>query len=140
MKTNFRKIVKYWLPVLIWAGIIFIFSSNPAVRTTEIHWEDFIIKKSAHIFFFGVLSVFFYRAYKSHNIAIKKSVYYAIVSVFLYGVIDEIHQSFTPGRDPRLRDIMFDTFGAILFMYFIRKILPKFPKKIFNYAKKFEVA
>jgi len=38
---------------------------------------------------------------------------------------DEFHQSFTPGRDPQPRDVMFDVTGSLLFVYFIKKIVPK---------------
>jgi VanZ family protein len=32
----------------------------------------------------------------------------------VYGIIDEIHQSFVPGRDCNVRDWLVDTLGAIL--------------------------
>ena len=30
-----------------------------------------------------------------------------------YGLVDELHQAFVPGRDPSWRDVVFDTIGAL---------------------------
>jgi VanZ family protein len=38
----------------------------------------------------------------------------AIVLSFLYGLSDEVHQMFTPGRSPDILDVVADTAGASL--------------------------
>ena len=45
----------------------------------------------------------------------------------LYGVIDEIHQYFVPGRNCNLWDWLFDTLGALTAAAALKLIL-KFPK------------
>lgn len=37
-----------------------------------------------------------------------------IVLTAAFGILDEFHQSFVPGRDPSFGDVASDTFGAIL--------------------------
>lgn len=37
-----------------------------------------------------------------------------IVICVAWGIIDEWHQSFVPGRDPNIQDVMSDTIGAVL--------------------------
>ena len=49
-----------------------------------------------------------------------------IASALAYGILDEFHQSFVPGRNPSLIDVLvFDNLGAILglwaFSYFARR-------------------
>jgi len=69
----------------------------------------------------------------------KKTGYISVFLASFYGITDEFHQSFTPGRDPTFRDIIFDTIGATLAIYFIWKLLPKMPEKVRLWAKKLEI-
>jgi len=48
--------------------------------------------------------------------------------VSLYGFTDEFHQSFTPGREPRIRDVIIDTIGGALGVLTFSKVLEKYPK------------
>jgi VanZ family protein len=43
----------------------------------------------------------------------------------LYGVIDELHQYFVPGRDCNVWDWLFDTLGAVLAAAAVKLILTK---------------
>jgi len=123
-----EKIILYWLPVILWAAIIFTFSANPTTSTSEIHWQDFLIKKTLHILFFGTLATLLYRALRVSGVGKFRAGYTTIIITFLYGVTDEIHQSFTPGRMPRVYDVAFDTIGAILAVFVIWKYLPRHQK------------
>jgi VanZ family protein len=129
-----KKLLNRWLPPLIWAAVIFLFSSFPTTRASEIHWKDFIVKKTAHIIEYAVLVMLSYRALKISGVEKKKSGYYSIFASMLYGLTDEFHQSFTPGRDPQLRDVFFDTIGAVLAIYYIWNLLPRHQKsnKLFS--------
>lgn len=131
--------LKYWVPPIIWAFIIFSFSSRPVVHASQINWQDFIIKKVGHIIEYAILATLFYRALKKFGVKGTKAGYYAILVTFLYGATDEFHQAFTPGRDSRIRDVIIDTFGAGLAIYSILDFLPKAPKKLKNWAEKLEL-
>jgi VanZ family protein len=43
----------------------------------------------------------------------------------LYGLIDELHQHFMPGRDCNLWDWLFDTLGAVLSVLAVKLIVAK---------------
>lgn len=133
------KLVKFWLPPIVWAGVIFLFSSIPVIPTSEIYWKDFIIKKTAHVVEYGIFAALLYRAFKEGRVPIRNAGLYAILIAVIYGATDEIHQSFTPGREPRARDVVFDTIGAIIAIYGIWNFLPKAPKKFKTLAKKFHL-
>lgn len=135
------KILKFWIPVVLWALVIFTFSSQESTRASQIHWQDFIIKKSAHMFVFGVLCGLLYRAFTNTSTSIrhKTAGYLSLALASFYGVTDEFHQMFTPGREPTLRDVGFDTLGAIIAILVIRYALPKAPKAIQKWARVLEI-
>lgn len=139
MKTT-SHILRFFLPVILWAGVIFAFSSQPTGGASQIEWQDFIIKKSAHIFVYFVLSVLLYRSMINSGVQKKKAMYTAILLCMFYGVTDEFHQSFTPGREPTLRDVIIDTIGASLAIYYIWKLLPKAPPRLRNLAKNYQLS
>lgn len=66
------------------------------------------------MFFYGVFGIFSYRALTGSGYKPQKAMMVSILMSFLYGVSDEIHQSFVPGRGPHARDIIFDTIGGTL--------------------------
>ena len=113
--------------MVLWALLIFSFSSQPTGTVSEIHWEDFIVKKTAHVVVYFVLTMFTYRGLINSGVEKKKAGIISIIFSVLYGFTDEFHQGFTPGRDPRIRDVFFDTIGSGLFIYSIWK-LPRYQK------------
>jgi hypothetical protein len=137
MKIKF--VLTYWLPVCIWLLVIFSFSANPAIPTSQIHWQDFIVKKAAHVIEYAILSTLIFRALYNSGVSKKASVYVSFILCVVYALTDEFHQSFTPGREPRLRDVGFDTIGAGLAQYLIWIYLPKAPKKLKTLATKLEL-
>ena len=124
MKNSNRYILWAWLPPLLWASVIFIFSSIPTFPTDTIIWWDFILKKTAHIVEFGILFILTFRAvnitfgYKTFN---KSAAFYVLLFCIIYGASDEFHQSFTPGRTPHIRDVGFDTVGALLALWYAKR-------------------
>ena len=106
---------------------------------TKIYWQDFIIKKTAHIIEYGILSALIYRALVEEKMSKKTAGLIAILVAMFYGITDEFHQSFTSGRQPKARDVVFDTIGATFAIYTIWKLLPKAPKKLVSLAKSFQL-
>ena len=133
------KLIKLWAPPAIWAVIIFLFSTLTTVKTVEFYWWDFVIKKTAHIVEYGILSTLLYRAFTNSGVKKRQAAIYSILIAVFYGLTDEYHQGFTPGREPKLRDVGFDTIGAILAIYTIWNLLPKAPKKLKAWAKKLQL-
>ena len=133
------KILKFWLPPILWGLVIFSFSAFPVSSTTQIYWKDFIIKKTAHVIEYGILATLLYRAMVNSEVEKKKAMWISVLIAFLYGLTDEFHQSFTPGREPRFRDVLIDTIGASIFVYGIIKNMKIMPIKLQEFAKKFEL-
>ncbi|OGM25614.1 hypothetical protein A2962_03730 [Candidatus Woesebacteria bacterium RIFCSPLOWO2_01_FULL_39_61] len=130
MKNKPPTFFGYWFPVILWALVIYLFSSYPTAKASEIHWKDFVIKKTAHVIEYAVFSILIYRALKEEGIEKKKAGLFAIFTSVFYGLTDELHQTLTPGREPRIRDVFFDTIGSLLAIYLIWKLLPKAPQKL----------
>ncbi|MEK7550859.1 MAG: VanZ family protein [Patescibacteria group bacterium] len=112
-----------WGPPAIWALVIFLFSSLTVAPTSEIYWKDFIVKKVAHIVEYGIFAILLYRALRGSGIEKLKASLLSIFISVIYGASDEFHQSFTPGREPRVRDVVFDTIGAVVGIYSCKKYL-----------------
>ena len=117
-----KKFLKYHLPVVLWAFIIFKFSSGVVPQVSSLYWPNFAFMKSAHAFFFGIFAILLYRSLRSEGISGKKAAVWAVVITILYGASDELHQFFTQGREARLRDIGFDTIGGIIAVFVVYKL------------------
>jgi len=120
--VTLKRKLGYWLPTIVWAGIIFWFSSRSSITTTQIYWQDFTVKKTAHVFVYAVLAVLVYRSLK-HTTKLTR-IYLLIVALLItigYALTDEFHQSFTPGREPHLRDIVIDGIGAAVALKLVDK-------------------
>ena len=117
----------YWLPVITWAFVIFWFSSLPSVHTSKVYWQDFIIKKVAHITEYGILAILCYRGLINSGIKRNKTIKSTILLTFIYAITDEFHQKFTPGREPAIRDVIFDLTGSSLSLFMIAKYIQRVP-------------
>lgn len=134
------KLLKYWLPPLVWAGVIFTFSSLKVYPSSTIDWQDFFVKKAAHVIEYSILYVLLYRAFiNSTALTKKQTLFLTLILVIVYAITDEIHQSFTPGREPRARDIIIDGIAAAGTLIAIWKYLPKAPKILKRLAENLEV-
>lgn len=125
MKIKLESALGKWLPVFLWAVVIFAFSSITQIKVSEFFIWDFIAKKTAHVSEYAILFALIFRATKNNYLA-------AFVLTMLYAVSDEFHQSFVPGRTATFFDLGFDLTGANIASYTIWKLkqaLPGKPKK-----------
>ena len=104
-----HKIASLWLPVLVWAGVIFFFSSQPA---SSLPSTSQLIQKSAHVVEYAVLAFVLWRALSGHLLAHTTALTLAWLISVVYATSDELHQMFVPGRNPSLVDIGIDALGA----------------------------
>lgn len=130
VKSKITKQISAWFPVVVWAFLIFHFSSGNVPLASAIHWQDFAVKKTGHILLFGALAVLSYRGLRMNGIDRKKAAIWAIVMAGLYGASDEYHQMFTSGREPRVRDVFIDLGGASLIILAVYQLVPKLSKKM----------
>lgn len=112
MNYTFKIFVFRWGPVIAWAMLIFILSSQASLPGPKVIWWDFVLKKSAHMLVFGL---FYFLLYRAINWEKKLKTYFIpMFFTILYAVFDEIHQSFIPGRTSLISDVGYDTLGATL--------------------------
>lgn len=126
-----RKYIKWGL-VVIWAALIFIFSS----QTGEVSGQNnrfimnilsrigidldaitggignLIIRKAAHFTEFMVLYILLYNALND-DFYKRPSLIIALALTVIYAISDEIHQSFVDGRGPAVLDVLIDTAGGL---------------------------
>jgi VanZ family protein len=139
MRGKIEKQLSAWLPVILWAGLIFHFSSGTVPITSTVYWQNFAIKKTGHVLLFGVLSILIYRALRMDKVDRKKAAISAVVLSTFYGTTDEFHQLFTQGREARVRDIFIDGGGATLVILAAYYLPPKLSKKIYALVAKFDL-
>lgn len=101
-----------WLPVAALATVIFVLSSFPYLPAPPGPYSD----KWEHMAMYGLLSTLFLRALAGGRwIGVRAAVCVgAVVLATLYGVSDEVHQSFVPGRTADGWDVVADAIGAAL--------------------------
>lgn len=134
-KSKFLKL----LILILWMGIIFCFSNQPnsgqethdiieetittVKKETFIDIINFIMRKSAHMTEYFILTILFVSLYKEYTNNKNKLIMISIISCFLYACTDEIHQLFIIGRAGQFIDVLIDTIGGLLFIipYYIYK-------------------
>ncbi len=126
--------LRYFTPALLWMILIFYMSSQVGndsagmsdmivsfiqslihdITTVEvsINTLSFIIRKSAHVIEYMILTFFFLYAFYKNKYN-KYLLYSASLSV-LYAMSDELHQTFIPGRSGTAVDVGIDTIGVVL--------------------------
>ena len=97
------RLFTVWLPVLVWAAVIFTFSSIPSLSTGLGTW-DTILRKGAHLTEYAVLGALLYRALGREPLALAVGIAYAAT--------DELHQYFVPGRHASPVDVAIDAVGV----------------------------
>ncbi|MBL1260949.1 MAG: VanZ family protein [Thiotrichaceae bacterium] len=112
------------LPCL-YMGVIFLLSSiqgdgSPATVDPITGATKAILYNGAHIPLFALLAWLWCWSLTAWGIALNKRLILAFCLTAIYGVSDEWHQSFTPGRDASFLDVMLDMLGAYLALYFYR--------------------
>ena len=123
-----KHFVLYWLPVMVWMGVIFLISSLPkaTLRATrqELTNHPALTNHSAygewltpigHTVEFAVLAVLLYRLLTSYpGLGGRYVLGGAFVLTVSYGLTDELHQYFVPGRNVSVVDIALDGLGALI--------------------------
>lgn len=119
--------------VLLWMGVIFYLSHQPAEASSQLSGgiTDWIVssiekvipfkiniellhtfvRKTAHFtayFVLGLLLVITIQASRK----LKRASISLIIAV-IYAITDEFHQTFIPGRSGELRDVLIDSVGAL---------------------------
>lgn len=106
-----KRLIRGWLPALLWMGAIFLVSAQPTVPSVPGRW-DLILKKLMHFAAYGVLTYLYMRAMRE---SVSTDAPIRIISAglaLLYALSDEYHQTFVPGRNGTLVDVGIDAVGV----------------------------
>ena len=109
-----KNFVKWWLPVIIWMGVIFIGSSIGSLPRIGGKTSDAVFHRIAHIIEYAILGVLTLRALSKERPITKREIISVLVISALYGVTDEFHQRFTPGRSSEASAVLFDAAGGLI--------------------------
>lgn len=107
----------YWLPVALYAGVIFYWSSqsHPEKQLPSFLLED-VNDKVLHAVEYGILALVCYRAFRwgTGPLVARQALVLAIVTASVFGITDEVHQFFVPFRESSWQDWLADTIGAAI--------------------------
>lgn len=107
--------LRYWGPVCGYAGLIF-YLSDQSHPETHVPFVSYFSDKVVHAVAYAVLGALSYRALRAspNGWWRQRAIPAAILLASLYGISDEVHQSFVPFRDSSWLDWVADTVGAAL--------------------------
>src|SRR6059058_387121 len=131
-----RRLLKHWLPVLIWLGVIFLGSTDmlsaehtsrflvpflrwldPQISFATLNAIQFGIRKLAHLTEYAILAMLLWRALRSGaRWQMKMSILFLVAALAcaIFAASDEFHQSFVPSRTSSPVDAMIDICGALV--------------------------
>ncbi len=107
-----------WFFTICYMGVIFYFSSleGPDLPDLPQYFD-----KAFHIGLYIPLAFLSFLSFRKSGV--KKYVFLLSLGLtVIYGITDEIHQSFVPARDVSAGDIIADSVGAFLGSYLAKKI------------------
>ena len=113
------------LPLVIYWIILFVLTSLPtglAIETRDVS------DKLLHFGAYGLLSVLLYLNLYFQNkflLLNKYSALYTILVASVYGLLDEIHQMFVPGRSAEFLDWLADFSGSLVAVLIISYLIKK---------------
>lgn len=109
MKSQSGFII-YWILSILVMGLIFLFSSFPPPMELSFLFAG----KPIHLLAYGVLASLIYFA-REKSRALFHPIFIPFLIAFLYGISDEIHQHFVPGREADVFDALANALGAFVF-------------------------
>jgi VanZ family protein len=131
-----RNFLKYWLPLLIWFGVIFVGSTDlmsaehtsrfivpillwlkPGMGPETILSIHFAVRKCAHLSEYAVPALLLWRVLRGGSaLRAKMSMSFGavVLGCAVFAASDEFHQSFVNSRTTSVRDVLLDIVGAFI--------------------------
>ena len=95
-----------------------------------------IIRKVAHFSIYTVVGLLLMGLLSTYKIKENWRMILSILLGMIYAASDEIHQSFIPGRSPKITDVCIDTLGVILGILLILLAIKIYNRILQKYYKK----
>ncbi len=115
-KADTKVILCYWVPPVVYMVLIFLLSSMPLPRALP---EFVFADKFYHTIEYGILSILVLRALwiSMPDRGLRFLFVSAVIFSTFYGLTDELHQYFVPGRFSSIYDVMADGIGSLIGAY-----------------------
>jgi VanZ family protein len=129
-----RRRFKNWFPVIAWAAVIFLFSTEtfssdntaswfapwlhwtfPTWSNDSIELAHTVIRKLGHVSEYFIFALLLLRALHAEMNVIPgaRRIFVGIGLLTFYAMSDESHQVFVPGRTPTPTDVLIDICGGL---------------------------
>lgn len=114
--------IGYRVPVILYCAAIFVHSSSPVALGMDPYFPGF--DKILHFAGYAFLGVLVFRWLRREKPALKPFTVAVLASVFsmLYGLSDEIHQSFVARRSCEALDLLADSAGGAVGAFVCRAV------------------
>ena len=100
-----------FVPVVAWMGVIFLLSARETLPQPP-GFDIDLTSIVGHFSVYAVLAALTWWAFGAFALTARQRVLLAFGLALLYGISDEWHQSFVPGRNPDIFDVLVDAIGA----------------------------
>lgn len=111
---------------LLWAGIIYYLSDQPGLDIAPLFSHQ---DKLIHVLAYALLGIFCMGALQKSTAGYRPVQLWAVTTLTgLYGLLDEYHQGFIPGRFSTVGDVIADLTGGFLgalFVYLLARRLAR---------------
>lgn len=148
------KKVIYSIFIVLWMGVIFCLSNQPAIDSTELS-DGFIsntignvykffnknissdelneikvkythpVRKMAHFTIYMILGILVTLFVREYNVSFNKCLFISLLVCLLYSISDEVHQLFVIGRSGEILDVLIDTSGSFIGIFVFNKLFRK---------------
>jgi hypothetical protein len=116
---NFKlsRFTWFWVPTIGYCVLIFVLSS--VSKGVSVPWS-FGFDKVLHVIEYGILGFLLARSLANYKSRISSAplIMWVVALTALYGLSDEVHQFFVPGRNASVWDVVADSLGAVLGGFF----------------------
>lgn len=123
LKNN--KTFLVYFPLIIYWLIIFTLTTVPTEAPQLFDFQDKVEHFIAYFVLGSLLTLALHFQKKNPSIT-KRTFLIALILIFIYGAIDEIHQYFIPGRDCDFFDWLADILGGSAGVVIISRFVNKF--------------
>jgi VanZ family protein len=111
--------IKYGILTILWMALIWVLSSQSHLNFGLLEFWNVLFMKAAHIFVYTILGILLVKlllGYKDWKKTDEKFTFAGLLLLIffigsLYSILDELHQSFVPGRTASIIDIGIDIVG-----------------------------
>ncbi|HEV2829889.1 MAG TPA: VanZ family protein [Pyrinomonadaceae bacterium] len=139
--SDFKSRFSRYAPLIIWAALIFIGSSNllsashtsaflvrplrllfPTANESTLRTIHFALRKAGHLTEYFILALLAARAFRTSSREILRARWFwaSLLLVIAYALFDEFRQSFVSTRTASIYDSMIDSAGGLLGLIFLR--------------------